>query len=215
MAKVAPSVLEADFFKVSEWLSQLEKAKPDFIHFDIMDNKYVPNKGVDRKHLPELKALTSTPFDVHLMVETPEKELGFFLDNGVKRISFHAETAQNPGKVIEGLHSNNAEAGIAINHKESVESIERFLGEAEFFLVMTVEAGFGGQGFLQENIEKIRLLAGKRCELGLSFGIEVDGGINAETGARVVAAGADVLVAGSYVFKAKSIAEAVESLRKL
>ena len=216
MTKISPSVLSVDFTKVSEWLPLLEKAKTDFMHWDIMDNKYVPNNGVDKKHLIELRPLTKIPFDVHLMIEQPENQIDFFLENGVDMISFHLETTKEAEKIIKEVHTNGVKVGIAINNREDVKAIEPYLSKVDFFLVMTVEAGFGGQTFREENIQKIEYLAHRRKELGLSFEIEVDGGINKETAEKCVKAGTDILVAGNYVFKVtKDIEKAIDSLKQM
>jgi ribulose-phosphate 3-epimerase len=215
MTKTAVSVLSADFSKIPEWLPKLEKAKADFIHWDIMDNKYVPNKGVDQSRFAELKELTKISSDVHLMVETPENAIKGFLQGGAKMVSFHLETTKKAGEIIDEIHEHSAKAGIAINNREDITRVEEFIEKTDFFLVMTVEAGFGGQEFIERNLEKIKYLAKRRKELGLKFEIEVDGGINDKTGKKAVKAGADILVAGNYIIKNKSIEKAIESLKKL
>ncbi|MDD5163893.1 MAG: ribulose-phosphate 3-epimerase [Candidatus ainarchaeum sp.] len=215
MAEIAPSVLNADFSRAGEWLPQLEKAGAEWIHWDIMDNKFVPNSGVEMKWIPELRKKTGILFDCHLMVEKPEtyfKKLGEF---GADLITFHVEAAKKPEETIRQIRKSGLKVGIAINNETAAEKIFPFLGMADIALVMGVQAGFGGQSFNPKALEKIALLKKKSEKEKLGCKIQVDGGINLETGKQCTMAGADVLVAGSFVFKSKNMEETILELKRL
>ena len=215
MAKVGVSVLSADFSKVKEWLPQLEKAKPEMIQWDVMDNKYVPNSGVPIEEIKKLRPKTKLFFDVHLMVQQPEKYFNQLKGYGADSLTFHVETSNNPKKTIKEIRGLGLGAGIAVNNKISAEKISPFLSKVDLALVMTVEAGFGGQNFIEKNLSKVKLLREAIDKEGLNCEIQVDGGINAETGKKSVEAGADILIAGSYVIKSGDIPKRVQTLKNL
>ncbi|VVB99360.1 Ribulose-phosphate 3 epimerase family protein [uncultured archaeon] len=213
--EVAASVLNADFSKWQEWLPQLEKAKVERIQFDIMDGKYVPNTGINKKTIAELRPHTKLFFESHLMVEKPEGYVKEFAENGTGLLLFHVETTKKPIELIGSIQASGMKAGIAVNNRTPAEKIFPYLEKVDLALVMSVEAGSGGQKFNPAALEKIKALR-QEIEMG-GFGckIEVDGGINAETAGQCVAAGADVLVAGTFLFiHPKVIFEAVKGLRK-
>jgi len=216
MVKVAPSVLNADFEKKESWLKEFEEAKIDRIHWDIMDNKYVPNKGVAKEKISELRPFTKFSFESHLMVENPEEYVEEFADAGNNSFIFHIETTKKPLELIKKIRTAGMKAGICINNKTSVNEVIPFLNKIDLVLVMSVEAGFGGQKFNSESIEKISVLRKKIDSEAIQCEIEVDGGINAETGKKVVEAGANVLVAGTAVFKhSQGIKFAINELQNL
>ncbi|MAG18423.1 MAG: ribulose-phosphate 3-epimerase [Candidatus Diapherotrites archaeon] len=215
MVKIAASVLNADFSKWQEWLPKLEEAKVDRIQWDIMDNKYVPNNGVDKKWLAELRNHTKIFFESHHMVKKPEEQVTEFAEMGSNMFIFHIETTSEPLKLIEKIEEHGMKVGIAVNNQTPVEKIFPYLDKVDLALVMTVEAGFGGQSFVEKNLEKVKALRKKIDSEKLDCKIEVDGGIDAKTGALCVASGVDVLVSGSGIFKhPKGIAEAVKELHK-
>ncbi|MCR4335179.1 MAG: ribulose-phosphate 3-epimerase [archaeon] len=216
MVKIAASVLNADFSKWQEWLPELEKAKVDRIQWDVMDNKYVPNKGVDKKWLAELRNKTKIFFESHHMVLNPEKQVSEFAKMGSNMFIFHTETTKEPLKLIEQIEKHEMKVGIAVNNKTPAEKIFPYLNKIDLALVMTVEAGFGGQSFVEKNLEKVHALREKIDSEKLDCEIEVDGGIDAKTGALCVDAGVDVLVSGSGIFKhPKGIVEAIKELKFL
>lgn len=215
MTKVGVSVLSADFKKAKEWLSEIEKGKPDMIQWDIMDNKYVPNTGVDLKNISLLRKKTNLFFDCHLMVEKPQEYFSVLKNFGVDSLTFHVETAKYPESTIKKIRDLGLGVGIAVNNKIPVEEIIPFLGKTDIALVMTVEAGFGGQAFLSSALDKVRVLRKEIDEQGFDCEIQVDGGINLETGKKCVEAGADILVAGSFIFRQKSISKAIQDLKGL
>ncbi|MBI4044922.1 MAG: ribulose-phosphate 3-epimerase [Candidatus Diapherotrites archaeon] len=215
MAKVGVSILSADFKKANEWLSEIEKGKPDMVQWDIMDGKYVPNRGVDLENIPLLRKKTKLFFDCHLMVEKPREYFHVLKNSGADSATFHVETVKEPDRVIEKIRSLGLGAGIAANNMIPVEKIIPFLGKVDIALVMTVEAGFGGQAFLPSTLEKVHVLRKLIDEQRFDCEIQVDGGIDLETGRKCVEAGADILIAGSFIFRQESISEAIKKLKSL
>lgn len=215
MPQIAPSVLNADFSKTEEWLPQFEAAKADAVHWDIMDNEFVPNTGVKWSWILELRPKTKLLFDCHLMVKEPEIYVGKLVGMGADSITIHAEATEKPQNVLEQIHGEGLKAGIAINAQTPAEKIVPLLEKADLALVMSVNAGFGGQSFLPEALEKIALLKKTVEHEKLDCKIQVDGGINLETGKLAVQAGADILVAGSFVFKYKTVLDAILELKRL
>ncbi len=216
MPEISASVLNADFSKWEKWLAELGKAGVDRLHWDIMDNKYVPNAGVKIEQMQELRGKTKIFFETHIMAFKPENYLEEISEAGSGLAIFHIEATEKPLEIIELIESSGMKAGIAINNKTPAEKVFPFLPNVDLCLVMSVDAGFGGQGFNPKAIEKIRALGGKIDEEGFGCSIEVDGGINAQTGKKCIAAGADVLAAGTFIFShPKGIARAVEELREI
>jgi ribulose-phosphate 3-epimerase len=216
MPKIAVSVLNADFSKYAEWLPEIEKARADIIQWDIMDNKFVPNAGVSPDLIQILRKKTKIYFEAHLMVEKPENYIKEFAKKGVQRIIFHVEAAKNPFETIKRIKNEGLSAGIAINSKTQPEKIYGLLTNVDLALVMSVDAGFGGQKFQENSLQKISKLRRKIDETGAGCQIEVDGGINVETGKKCVEAGAEILVAGSFIFKHKEgICNAIKELKKI
>lgn len=215
MVKVVPSMLSVDFSRVKEWLPQLEEAGADMFQWDIMDNKYVPNFGNNVEDIEFLRPQTSVFFDCHLMVQKPLKMLGQLNEFGADSATFHVETVKDPLKAIKEIRSNGLGVGIAVNNGIGVEKIFPFLVHCDIALVMSVEAGFGGQKFIENSLEKVRVLRKKIDEEKLDCAIQIDGGINLETGKKAVKAGVDILVAGSFIFKHESPKGAILSLKRL
>ncbi len=214
MVKVAASVLDADFQKWREWLPKLSKA--DRIQFDIMDKKFVPNKGLDKKRISELRPKTKLFFESHLMVEKPEQHIEEFAGLGNQLLIFHIEATDKPLAIIEQIEEHGMKAGIAINNQTEAKTIFPYLDKVDLALVMSVQAGFGGQKFNSLALDKIHALRKKIDSGELDCEIEVDGGINLETAGQCVEAGVDVLVAGTGIFRnPKGIEKAIEELKKL
>ena len=204
--KIAPSILSADFGKLNEEIDTIE-AYSDMIHVDIMDGKFVPNKTIGADVVKTIKS--EKPLDVHLMIEHPENFLKEFVDAGAAIITVHVEACEDLSAVVDEIHKLGVKAGVSIKPGTGIEMIESVLDKVDMVLVMTVEPGFGGQKFMPEMMEKVRKLRAMRPEMD----IEVDGGINQETAKAAIAAGANILVAGSYVFGAKDRRKAIEGLR--
>ncbi|MBI4210253.1 MAG: ribulose-phosphate 3-epimerase [Candidatus Diapherotrites archaeon] len=215
MPKIAASVLNADFSKWKQWLPELESAKVDRIQFDIMDGKYVHNAGVDKKHIRTLRPETKLLFESHLMVRNPEAYVREFAEIGNTLLIFHVETTKAPLRLIETIVDHGMKAGIAINNKNPAKEILPYLGHADLALVMSVEAGLGGQEFNPKALEKISAIRKKIDADGALCEIEVDGGINAGTAKKCVQAGANILVAGTFLFRhPKGVKAAVKELQE-
>lgn len=205
--QIAASILSADFGKLNEEIASVEPYV-DFISVDVMDGHFVPNITVGA---PVLKCLKSMlPFEVHLMIEHPENYVEEFANAGAKIISVHYEaTLEKTREILGKIRSLGVKSSLAIKPRTSVETVREFLDLMDAAVVMTVEPGFGGQEFLAENLEKVRQLRAWKAELD----IIIDGGINAETAPLAREAGANILVSGSYLFKAQDRAAAARSLR--
>ncbi|MFH1256781.1 MAG: ribulose-phosphate 3-epimerase [Candidatus Diapherotrites archaeon] len=215
MARVFASMLSMDYACLGETVNALECAKVDALHFDVMDGNYVPNITYGAPLIKSLRASSKLFFDSHLMISKPDAYVKDFAEAGSDLIVFHLETSKNPKKTIKSIHDFGVKAGICLNARVSEKKALPFLQEIDFLLVMSVEAGFGGQKFMPSALKKIGILRKKIDAESISCGLAVDGGINAETGALAVNAGADVLISGSYILKNANLNRAVESLKKL
>ncbi|GGA84222.1 ribulose-phosphate 3-epimerase [Ornithinibacillus halotolerans] len=213
MIKIAPSILSADFSKLGEEILDVEKGGADYIHVDVMDGHFVPNITIGPLIVEAIKPITSLPLDVHLMIENPDQYIPTFAKSGADIITVHQEATTHLHRTIQLIKSNGVKAGLAINPATPVEMIRDILSEVDLVLVMTVNPGFGGQSFINLTLEKIKQIATWREEYGLSFEIEVDGGVNTSTAKKCVEAGAEVLVAGSAVYNHENRKQAIEEIR--
>jgi len=204
--QIAPSILSADFGRLNEDIASVEP-HCDLIHVDVMDGHFVPNLTFGAPVVAWIKS--KLPLDVHLMIESPEKYLEDFAKAGSEMITVHAEACENLDEIIDKIHELGCKAGVSIKPATPVQEIESVLDKLDLVLVMSVEPGFGGQGFIHEVVPKIS----KIRELKPDLDISVDGGINDETAKIVKDAGANILVAGSYIFKAPDREMACKSLR--
>ena len=216
MIKLAPSILSADFARLGEQIAEAENAGADYIHVDVMDGHFVPNITIGPLVVAAIRPHTHLPLDVHLMIQAPEKYVGDFANAGADNITVQQEACVHLHRVVEQIKGFNKKVGVAINPATPIGTLEEILPYVDLVLVMTVNPGFGGQSFIETMLPKIAAMRKMIDARGLASRIEleVDGGINAETAPRVVAAGARVLVAGNAIFNSKtSVAEAVKRLR--
>ena len=211
--KIAPSILAADFSRLLDEIKSVEEAGADLIHIDVMDGHFVPNITVGVPVVTSLKGKTSLPLDVHLMVEYPERYIKPFAEAGSDYLTIHVEIRSKIEKIVDNIHKLGVKAGLAINPETSLVRLEPMLEKIDIALLMSVSPGFGGQTFDPEVITKVRNLKEKIGQKGLSTDIEVDGGINRDTAPRLVAAGVDILVAGTAVFGSKNRRKAIRELR--
>jgi ribulose-phosphate 3-epimerase len=209
---IAPSMLSADWLRAGEVVEELTQLGCEWLHFDAMDGHFVPNLTMGPMFLKALRAHSKLHFDAHLMIERPGERIDDFLAAGAGSISVHLEGNAHLHRLIGQIKDGRARAGVVLNPATSLSAIEWILPELDYVLIMSVNPGFGGQPFLPRSVEKIANLAQMRAKRGLEFLIQVDGGIASSTTRAVVAAGADVLVCGSALFKG-DLSEGVAALR--
>ncbi len=210
--KIAPSVLSADFARLGAELADVATA--DYVHYDVMDGHFVPNLSFGLDILRAVKASTDLPVDVHLMITNPDEMVEKYLDAGADLVSFHYEATAHANRLVSLIKDRGAKASIALNPATPVSMLESILDDLDMVLVMTVNPGFGGQKFIESSVRKLRQLRRMCDEHGVSPLVEVDGGISAKTVAKVTAAGANVLVAGSAVFGAADRGAAIADIRR-
>lgn len=208
---IAPSLLSADFSRLGEELQALEKAGADWIHLDIMDSHFVSELTFGPGIVQSLRHLSNLSFDVHLMVSHPENLIKAFANAGANHITFHLEASSKPRELIKNIQSFNLKAGLSIKPETPVNYLFPFLEELDLILIMTVEPGKGGQGFLKEQAHKIKVLKKKIKTLKNTPWIEVDGGINPTTAKHVK--DADILVSGHYIMKSENYSLAISNLK--
>lgn len=211
---VAPSILSLDYANVSEQLKQLNESKAEWMHFDVMDGHFVPNLTFGPDLLKGFKKCTDMVMDVHIMVEDPVFFTDVFLKAGADILTFHYEACKDEEEVrmiCEKIHARHAKAGVSVKPGTPISVLDPLLDVIDVVLIMSVEPGFGGQSFMEDMLDKVRYIKKQIAEQNRSTLIEIDGGINADTAKLAKAAGVDVLVAGSYVFR-NDIKAAVESL---
>ena len=213
MTKISPSVLACDFSKLGDEVIEIERAGAEMAHLDVMDGMFVPNMSFGFPIIECLRKKTAIVFDVHLMIDKPERYIDRFIDAGADIVTFHVEATDIPEECLKMIRSRGKLAAISVKPKTPVEAIYPYLEMCDMVLVMTVEPGFGGQSLIPETLEKVKTLKDEIEKRGLNIDIQVDGGINDKNCRDAVAAGANVLVAGSAVFKAADRRAAIDALR--
>ena len=199
--KISPSILSADFSKLGSEIQNLEKAKADLIHIDVMDGHFVPNITIGPEVINKLRKYTSLPFDVHLMISPVHNFIKNFADAGADIITIHPEATNDMESSIKKIKSYNKKVGISLNPETSLDKLNNVLDKIDLVLIMSVNPGFGGQKFIENTLNKIKKLRLKIDQLKLKVEIEVDGGINFENSKSIIKAGADILVSGTTIFK--------------
>ena len=212
MVQIAPSMLAADFLHLEKDVRMVNDYA-DLFHLDIMDGVFVPNLSYGFPVVEAIASMAKKPLDVHLMIVHPENYVKRFAQVGAAMISFHLNATENPDAVLASIRESGAKAGLVINPDIPVESLFPHLKNCDYILLMSVFAGFGGQKFIEETYQRVRTLKAEIERQGLVIPIEVDGGVSASNAAALVGAGAEMLVAGSAVFKAESPKEVIEAMR--
>lgn len=214
MIQIAPSMLSADFLHLEKDV-EMVNACADLFHLDIMDGVFVPNISYGFPVVHAIASKAEKPLDAHLMIVRPETYVKRFAESGVSMLSFHLNATEDPGAVLDLIHGCGMKAGIAVNPDIPVERLFPYIGRCEYMLVMSVFAGFGGQKFIEDTYGRIRTLKSEIAGRGADCLIEVDGGVSAKNASALAEAGADILVAGSAVFKSSDPADVISSLRKV
>lgn len=217
MIKVAPSILSADFVNLERDIRKLKECGADYVHVDVMDGLFVPNISIGIPVVSAIRKITDLPLDVHLMIQQPIRYVEQFCDAGADILTIHAEadTVENNQKALRMIREKGVRAAVSIKPGTPISALEPYMELMDMILVMTVEPGFGGQKFMEDMMEKVRALR-KLMDVRMSgVELEVDGGVNLDTGKICVDAGANVLVAGSALFKAPDTASFIDGLHKL
>jgi ribulose-phosphate 3-epimerase len=215
MIKLAPSILSADFARLGEQIDEVARAGADYIHVDVMDGHFVPNITIGAPVVAAIRAVTSLPLDVHLMIAHPEQYISQFVQAGADIITVHVEASPHLQSMIKLIKELGAKTGVSLNPATPIGAVEEILPRVDLILIMSVNPGFGGQSFIPATLPKIANMRKILDDRGLSAELEVDGGINAENAPDIVRAGANVLVAGNSVFRAQEgISGAMRRLRE-
>ena len=209
---ISPSILGGSFSNMEKTISELDMSKVEYIHFDVMDGDFVPNLTFGPQFISDLRLKTNKIFDVHLMIHRVDKFLDDYIKAGSNIITFHYEIDENINHIIDRIKKENIKAGIAIKPNTSWEKIKKYLHLVDQVIIMTVEPGFGGQSFLTDQVEKIKNISHYIKKNNLKVDVEIDGGVNYDTGKLSIDAGANILVAGSFLFKQSNLIDASNKL---
>lgn len=213
MVKISPSVLACDFTKLGEEVADIQRCGADMVHLDVMDGMFVTNISFGLPVIEALRKKSDMFFDVHLMIEKPERYAKRFIDAGADLVTFHYEACNDPGALLDEIRNSGARASISIKPATAADVVFPYLEKCDMVLVMTVEPGYGGQALIPETLDKVKLIREEIKRRGLNVDVQVDGGITPNNAKDAVMAGANVLVAGSSVFKASDRKAAIDALR--
>ena len=213
MIKIAPSILSADFSKLGDEIKDVEAGGADYIHVDVMDGHFVPNITIGPLIVEAIRPVTKLPLDIHLMIENPDTYIPQFAKAGADIITVHAEACKHLHRTIQLIKEHGVKPGVVLNPSTPVEMIKHVIEDIDMVLLMTVNPGFGGQAFISSVLPKIREVRELADQVNPTLEIEVDGGINAEKALLVKEAGANVLVAGSFIYNNPNRAEAIKLIR--
>lgn len=210
---IAPSILSADFARLGEAVKAAEKGGADWIHVDVMDGHFVPNLTIGPPVVAALRKVTKLPLDVHLMIERPEQLIDAFADAGADYVTVHVEACVHLHRVVQQIRERKVKPGVSLNPATPVSALSEIVCDVDQVLVMSVNPGFGGQAFIPSSVEKVASMAALIQDRGSDALLAVDGGITVKTAPGVVAAGADVLIAGAAVFGQPDVGKAIEAIR--
>lgn len=211
---IAPSILSADFTRLADAVRMVEAAGADLIHVDVMDGHFVPNLTIGPPVVKSLKQVATKPLDVHLMIDNADDTVGWYLDAGADMVTVHVEACTHLHRTLRHIRQHGAASAVALNPGTPVSFLREVLGEVDMVLVMSVNPGFGGQSFIEASVRKVAEVAALCDAEGVSPLLQVDGGINPETAAKVAAAGADCLVAGNAIFCQSDASTAIAGIRR-
>lgn len=212
---IAPSILAANFADLLSDFNMLNKSEADLVHVDVMDGEFVPNISFGQNIVKQMHGLSKKPLDVHLMITRPERYVDSFIECGAEYLTFHLEATDHAHRLITHIQEKGVKAGVAINPQTSVDSLDDILEGLDMVCIMSVNPGFGGQKFIYRTLHKISRLKDKIIERNLNTLIEIDGGVGLQNAERILEAGADVLVAGSSVFKSDNPTETISKLKAI
>ncbi|TDP57503.1 ribulose-phosphate 3-epimerase [Aminicella lysinilytica] len=215
MAKLAPSILSADFSKLGEEVTRVSNAGADYLHIDVMDGHFVPNISFGAGVMKSLDCYDSAPYDVHLMIEDPDKYIQDFVTEKTEFITVHQEACIHLDRTIDHIKSYGVGAGVSLNPATPVSTLENILSKVDLVLIMSVNPGFGGQSFIEETLTKVKKLVDIREKMSYNWVIEIDGGVNLKNAKTIADAGVDILVAGSAVFGANDVEGCVKEFKAI